>query len=54
MRSTCVASKESGGVYVVAAVTALYLNVFVLVVQLFRRVPALVELAPRKANGRSA
>src|SRR6267154_881585 len=28
-------------VYVIAAMTALYLNVFVLVVQLFRKVPAL-------------
>ena len=30
------------GVYVVGAVLALYLNVFVLVVQLFRRLPALI------------
>lgn len=30
------------GVYVVAAVFVLYLNVFVLLVQLFRRVPALL------------
>jgi hypothetical protein len=34
------------GVYVVGAVTLLYLNVFVLVVQLFRRVPALIASAP--------
>lgn len=32
--------------YVVTAVMALYLNVFVLVVQLFERVPALKALAP--------
>ena len=32
--------------YVVTAVTALYLNVFVLVVQLFAKTPALAELAP--------
>jgi hypothetical protein len=32
--------------YVVAAVIALYLNVFVLVVQLFLKVPALKALAP--------
>ena len=34
------------GVYVVGAVLALYLNVFVLVVQLFRRFPALLVAAP--------
>ena len=33
-------------VYVVGAVLALYLNVFVLVVQLFRRLPALIVAAP--------
>ena len=33
-------------VYVVSAVTVLYLNVFVLVAQLFRRVPALIASAP--------
>jgi hypothetical protein len=33
-------------VYVVGAVVALYLNVFVLVVQLFRRLPALIAAAP--------
>jgi len=32
--------------YVVTAVTALYLNVFVLVVQIFAKTPALVQLAP--------
>jgi len=36
--------------YVVTAVLALYLNVFVLVVQLFRRVPALNALAPTQAE----
>jgi hypothetical protein len=34
------------GVYVVGAVSVLYLNVFVLVVQLFRRLPALLVSAP--------
>jgi hypothetical protein len=34
--------------YVVTAVTALYLNVFVLVVQLFLKVPALRALAPQQ------
>ena len=34
------------GVYVVGAVLVLYLNVFVLVVQLFRRLPALIVVAP--------
>jgi hypothetical protein len=33
-------------VYVVGAVLALYLNVFVLIVQLFRRLPALIAAAP--------
>jgi hypothetical protein len=34
--------------YVVGAVVVLYLNVFVLVVQLFRRVPALLVAAPKQ------
>jgi hypothetical protein len=34
------------GVYLVGSVLVLYLNVFVLVDQLFRRVPALIVLAP--------
>ena len=34
-------------IYVVAAVTSLYLNVFVLVVQSFLKVPALHKLAPK-------
>lgn len=38
------------GIYVVSAVTALYLNVFVLVVQLFRRVTVLQALAPMQSE----
>ena len=41
--------KLAGGwrvVYVITAVTALYLNVFVLVTQLFEKIPALAALAP--------
>ncbi len=34
------------GVYVAGSVSVLYLNVFVLVDQLFRRIPALIVLAP--------
>ena len=34
------------GVYVIGSVLVLYLNVFVLVDQLFRRIPALIVLAP--------
>ncbi len=34
------------GVYVITAIAALYLNVFVLVVQAFQKVPALNALAP--------
>jgi hypothetical protein len=37
-------------VYVISAVVAFYLNVFVLVVQLFRRVPALAALAPTQSE----
>jgi hypothetical protein len=36
--------------YAITAVIALYLNMFVLVVQLFRRVPALKELAPTQSE----
>src|SRR3954470_2399754 len=36
--------------YVITAVFALYLNVFVLVVQAFLRVPALKALAPRQSE----
>jgi hypothetical protein len=35
------------GIYVVTAVAALYLNVFVLIVQLFLKAPALHALAPQ-------
>lgn len=37
-------------VYVLGAVSALYLNVFVLVVQLFRKVPTLHALAPTESE----
>lgn len=37
-------------IYVVAAIAALYLNVFVLVVQTFLKVPALQALAPTQAE----
>jgi hypothetical protein len=36
--------------YVVTAVTALYLNVFVLVVQLFTKTPPLAQLAPTQSE----
>ncbi len=36
--------------YIVSAVIALYFNVFVLVVQLFRRVPALHAMAPTESE----
>jgi hypothetical protein len=36
--------------YVISAMIALYLNVFVLVVQLFRKVPALTALAPTQSE----
>ena len=36
--------------YVITSVMALYLNVFVLIVQLFRKVPALQELAPTQSE----
>lgn len=39
-----------GQVYVVGAVLALWLNVFVLVAQLFNKVPALHELAPTQTE----
>lgn len=38
--------------YVVAAVVALYLNVFVLIVQLFEKVPALKAIAPTQSEPR--
>ena len=37
-------------IYVVTAMTALYLNVFVLIVQLFQKVPALKALAPTQTE----
>jgi hypothetical protein len=37
-------------IYAVTAVLALYLNVFVLVVQLFEKVPALKALAPTQTE----
>jgi hypothetical protein len=37
-------------IYVIASVTALYLNVFVLVVQFFRKIPALHALAPTESE----
>lgn len=36
------------GVYVVTAVVALYFNVFVLIAQLFHRIPAMIALAPQQ------
>jgi hypothetical protein len=36
--------------YVITAMIALYLNVFVLVVQLFEKIPALKELAPTQSE----
>jgi hypothetical protein len=38
------------GVYVVGTVLVLYLNFFVLMVQLFRRVPALIVAAPKQSE----
>jgi len=37
-------------IYVIGSVLALYLNVFVLVVQLFQKVPALAVLAPTQSE----
>lgn len=37
-------------IYVITALLALYLNVFVLIVQLFQKVPALKVLAPTQAE----
>jgi hypothetical protein len=37
-------------IYVVTAMIALYLNVFVLIVQLFQKVPALKALAPTQSE----
>jgi hypothetical protein len=37
-------------IYVIGTVVALYLNVFVLIVQAFRRVPALAAMAPTQSE----
>jgi hypothetical protein len=39
------------GTYVITSVIALYLNLFVLVAQLFKKVPALHALAPTQSEG---
>jgi uncharacterized membrane protein SirB2 len=39
-----------GPIYIVGAVVALYLNVFVLIVQAFRRVPVLAAMAPTQSE----
>jgi len=47
------AGRLNGGwrlTYVIAAMLGFYFNVFVLVVQMFRRVPALKELAPTQSE----
>jgi len=44
---------QSRWIYVVTALIALYLNVFVLVVQSFEKVPALHALAPTQSEPRS-
>jgi len=41
-------------IYVVTAMTSLYLNIFVLVTQAFLKVPALHALAPERAAKRAA
>jgi hypothetical protein len=38
------------GIYVVGAMLVLYLNFFVLLVQLFRRIPALIVAAPKQTE----
>jgi hypothetical protein len=38
-------------IYVVTAVSALYFNVFVLIVQSFQKIPALNALAPTQTEG---
>ena len=38
------------GIYVVGTMLVLYLNFFVLMVQLFRRIPALIEAAPKQTE----
>jgi uncharacterized membrane protein SirB2 len=39
-----------GSIYIVGAVVALYLNVFVLIVQAFRRIPVLAAMAPTQSE----
>ena len=52
--SLAIVSPPSPGVwrrtYAITAVIALYFNVFVLVVQLFRRVPVLIAMAPTQSE----
>jgi hypothetical protein len=43
-------TKANASIYVVSAVISLYLNVFVLVVQLFLKVPALKAIAPTQSE----
>lgn len=38
------------GIYVVGSVLVLYLNFFILIVQLFRRIPALIVAAPKQTE----
>jgi hypothetical protein len=38
------------GIYVVGTVLVLYLNFFILLVQLFRRIPALIVAAPKQTE----
>jgi hypothetical protein len=38
------------GIYVVGSVLALYLNFFILIVQLFRRIPSLIVAAPKQTE----
>jgi hypothetical protein len=48
-----IAARRHGGwprTYAATAVTALYFNVFVLIVQMFQKVPALKDLAPTQSE----
>lgn len=38
------------GVFVIGAITALYLNFFVLIAQMFQKMPALITLAPTQSE----
>src|SRR5207244_13481640 len=49
-RDACHLARHWRWIYVVCAMTALYLNVFVLVVQLFQKVPALKAMAPTQSE----